>query len=173
MNKIKRIAIVGPECTGKTSLSVALADHYQTKWVPEYAREYLDQLDREYTQDDLLTIAKGQLLSEDSLAAHSKNILICDTNVIVVKVWSEFKYGNCDPQILELLNSRFYDLHLLTQIDIPWENDPQREHPFEREKLFAIYRSELEKLKTPFIEISGDLMNRKTFAIQAIDRILQ
>jgi NadR type nicotinamide-nucleotide adenylyltransferase len=172
VNKVKRIAIVGPECTGKTSLSKSLAHYYQTHWVPEYARLFLDQLDREYVQHDLLQIAKGQLAAEDTLALNAKNILICDTNLIVIKIWSEFNYGNCDPEILKLLNQRSYDLHLLTQIDIPWENDPQREHPNEREALFKIYKSELEKLKVPFVEIHGNQESRKLMAIQAIDEVL-
>jgi len=169
---IKRIAIVGPECTGKTSLSVALANHYQTRWVPEFARRFIDQLGREYVQSDLLQIAKGQLAAEDKLALLSNNILICDTNLVVIKIWSEFNYGNCDPEILNLLNLREYDLHLLTQIDIPWENDPQREHPYEREALFRIYKSELEKLNVPFVEINGTQELRKLMAIKAINEIL-
>ncbi len=171
-SQIKRIAIVGPECTGKTSLSVALANHYQTQWVPEYARQYINQLDREYVQEDLLKIARGQLQAEDTLTLQSKNVLICDTNLIVIKVWSEFKYGTCDPEILKLMHHRQYDLHLLTQIDIPWEEDPQREHPYERETLFKIYKSELESLKVPFVEIHSTQELRKSIAIQAINKII-
>jgi len=173
VNNLKRIAIVGPECTGKTSLSVALATHYQTNWAPEFARQFIDLLERDYTQNDLLSIAKGQLTSEDLAAQQSKNnILICDTNLIVIKIWSEFNYGNCDPEIVKLLNERHYDLHLLTQIDIPWEDDPQREHPNEREVLFSLYKAELEKLKTPYAEISGNPEMRKATAIKAINSIL-
>lgn len=167
----KRIAIVGPECTGKTSLSIALAAHYQTQWVPEYAREYLQQLERPYTQLDLLPIALGQLAAEDTLVQQANGVLICDTNLIVIKIWSDFKYGNCDPQIIKLLHQRHYDLHLLTQTDIPWENDPQREHPNQRKELFAIYKKELEKLNTSYVEISGDTHSRVASAIQAIDRL--
>lgn len=169
---IKRIAIVGPECTGKSSIAVSLTSHYKTQWVPEFAREYLNQLGREYVQRDLIEIAKGQLSAEDELAQKATHILICDTNLVVIKIWSEFKYGNCDPEIIQLLNSRMYDLHLLTDIDIPWENDPLREHPNERQTLFNIYQSELEKMNVPFIKISGSEEQRNSMAIQAIDQLL-
>jgi NadR type nicotinamide-nucleotide adenylyltransferase len=171
-NPIKRIAIVGPECTGKSSIALSLASHYQTTWVPEFARDYLNRLGREYVQSDLIEIAKGQLLTEDEHAQNAKQVLICDTNLVVIKIWSEFKYGNCDPEILKLLNSRKYDLHLLTDIDIPWENDPLREHPNERQTLFNIYQSELEKMKVPFIKISGSEEQRNSMAIRAIDQLL-
>jgi NadR type nicotinamide-nucleotide adenylyltransferase len=166
---IKRIAIVGPECTGKTSLSKTLAAHYQTLWVPEFARGYLHQLGRAYTQSDLLTIAEGQLSLEDSLAKKASNVLICDTNLLVIKIWSEFNFGNCDPQIVKLLHNRHYDLHLLTQIDIPWEDDPLREHPKEREELFSVYQANLKALNIPYVEISGSMENRTHTAIQAIE----
>lgn len=169
---IKRIAIVGPECTGKTQLSHALAKHYQTVWVPEYARHYIDRLNRPYVQEDLLTIAKYQLLTEDELALEANKVLICDTNLVVIKIWSEFKYGTCNPEIVRMLNNRTYNLHLLTNIDIPWENDPQREHPHQREQLYALYKKELEALGVPYRVISGSETLRLTTAIRAIDQIL-
>jgi NadR type nicotinamide-nucleotide adenylyltransferase len=169
---LKRIAIVGPECTGKSTLALSLASHYQTQWVPEFAREFLNQLDRDYVQSDLVEIAKGQLAAEDEAAYKAKSVLICDTNLVVIKIWSEFKYGNCDSEIIQLLNSRKYDLHLLTDIDIPWENDPLREHPDKRQALFALYKSDLGKMKVPFIEISGSSEQRISKATQAIDNVL-
>lgn len=168
---IKRIAIVGPECTGKTQLAIALATHYQTVWVPEYARHYIDLLNRAYVQDDLHKIARGQLFTEDELALEAKQLLFCDTNLVVIKVWSEFKFGNCDPDILNLLKNRHYDLHLLTNIDVPWENDPQREHPDKRDYFYSTYKTELENLAVNFIEIRGSHKERLTSAILAIDNL--
>ncbi|MBX2944669.1 MAG: ATP-binding protein [Cyclobacteriaceae bacterium] len=169
--KVKRIAIVGPECTGKTDLSMALAEHYETVWVPEYARGYIGRLDRPYQQADLYTIAQWQLFTEDELALKANMLLICDTDLTVIKVWSEFKYGNCDAKILSMMKSRRYDLHLLTGIDIPWENDPQREHPDKREYFYNLYKNELLAQGITPVEISGDRQTRKALAIAAIDAL--
>lgn len=170
--RLKRIAIVGPECTGKTHLAIQLAKHYKTVWVPEYARQYINRLNRPYTQADLLKIAKGQTFTEDELALEAKELLICDTNLVVVKIWSEFKYGVCDAEILRMLHGRKYDLHLLTNIDVPWENDPQREHPDQRELLYAHYVNEMENLGAHYTVINGDKKQRLEKAVQAIDKVI-
>ncbi len=171
--KIKRVVIIGPECTGKSELSEYLANHYRTSWVPEYAREYIDQLSRPYRESDLLEIARGQLRMEDKLVSKAHRLLVCDTNLIVIKVWSYFKYGRCDEEIIGFIQSRPYDLYLFTHIDIPWENDPQREHPNERLKLWNIYREELQNQKTPFVDIRGDREQRRETAIMAMDKLLR
>lgn len=171
--KVNRIAIVGPECTGKTDLARFLAQQYQTRWVPEFAREYLENLNREYVQPDLTEIAKGQLALEDSLAKQANQFLFCDTNLIVIKIWSEFKYHSCDPEIIKLLQQRTYDLHLLTDVDLPWEDDPLREHPDKREELFKLYESELQKSNTKFVTIRGDYATRRTKAVEAIEYLKQ
>lgn len=169
---VKRVAIVGPECTGKTALSKALAAHYHTMWVPEFARTYIDALNRPYRQADLLTIAQGQLNLEKHLAMQANRVLICDTNLIVIKVWSEFKYGTCDDEILKLLNSQHYDQYILTNIDVPWEDDPQREHPDKREYFFNVYRNELIQMQVSFTTVSGDPQQRIRMASTAIDLLL-
>lgn len=169
---VKRVAIVGPECTGKTALSKALAAHYQTVWVPEFARMYIDRLNRPYNQSDLLTIAHGQLESEKQLATQANRLLVCDTNLIVIKVWSEFKYGVCDTEILNLLASQHYDYYFLTDVDVPWEDDPQREHPDKREYFFDVYRNELIQLRVPFTTLSGNLPQRLLRATTVIDLLL-
>lgn len=170
--KVKRIAIVGPECTGKTTLAEALAQHYQTVWVPEFARTYLDELGRPYTQEDLLDIAHGQIKWEDEYALQANNLLICDTNLLVIKIWSEFKYGNCHSEIIHAVHSRHYDLHLLTHPDVPWEDDPQREHPDKRDLLFSIYKREIERMNVAYTEIYGSPEERLEKAVSAIDLIL-
>ena len=171
MSKPKRIAIVGPECTGKTSLAKALAEHYNTIWVPEFAREYIENLNRPYNQHDLVEIAKGQLLLEDNLTQHAGQLVICDTTLVVIKIWSEFKFGSCVPQILQEMHKRNYDLTLLTHIDVPWEHDPQREHPEQREELFNIYIKELKQQRIDFALIKGTLTNRLNRATQSIDKL--
>jgi NadR type nicotinamide-nucleotide adenylyltransferase len=171
-SSVKKVAIIGPECTGKSVLSAFLADHFKTEWVREYAREFLEGLNRDYNETDLLTIARGQLRLEDEAEKQAKNILFCDTNLYVIKVWSEFKYGQVNPEILKLMDHRTYDLYLLTNIDIPWSEDPQREHPHKRQELYSIYLSEMEKQPVPFVEISGEQDERRSTAIAAVKQIM-
>jgi NadR type nicotinamide-nucleotide adenylyltransferase len=170
---LKRVAIIGPECTGKSSLSQFLASHYKTAWVPEYARGYLQNLRRPYEDHDLLTIAHGQVRLEDEWASDARDVLICDTNLYVIKVWSEFKFGVVHPEILNVIKTRRYDHYLLTNIDLPWEEDPQREHPDKREKLYEIYRNEMLAQSVPFTEIKGEREQRRSAAIAVIDALIK
>lgn len=173
-SNIKRVVVIGPESTGKSTLSSLLAKYYNTTWVREYAREFIDRLDRPYDERDLLDIAKEQLRSEDREARKANRVLICDTNLIVIKVWSEHKFGACYPKILQMIKRRKYDLYLLTNIDVPWEDDLQREHPNLREFFFDIYKQELEKTGVPWVEISGeDFYPRQSKAVDAIDALLK
>jgi NadR type nicotinamide-nucleotide adenylyltransferase len=171
--EIKKVVVIGPECTGKSALSEFLAVHFKTEWVPEYARGYLDNLVRPYSQHDLTTIAHGQIQLEDKSMLHSNRVMFCDTNLYVIKVWSEFKYGNCDPEILNLISERKYDLYLLTYIDIPWETDPLREHPDKRQQLYEIYLSEMKNQSVPFVEIKGGRSTRQQSAIDAVNNLLK
>ncbi|MGX5818208.1 AAA family ATPase [Chitinophaga lutea] len=170
---MKKIVVIGPESTGKSTLSAQLAEHYGTLWVPEFARAYLENLGRPYGQHDLLTIAKGQLQAEDEAARHANGMVICDTDLYVVKVWSEAKYGECDPAILQLIAGRRYDLYLLTYIDIAWEDDPLREHPAPEERLYFynIYRDIVMNSGVPWADIRGGYEEREKKAIAAVERI--
>src|SRR6187549_922384 len=114
LSTIKKVCILGPECTGKTALSKFLSEHFKTVWVEEYARAYLNKLGRPYQQADLLKIAHGQIRMEDEWLPDSNKILICDTNLIVIKIWSQVKYGSCDDHLIRQLQGRTYDLFLLT-----------------------------------------------------------
>jgi NadR type nicotinamide-nucleotide adenylyltransferase len=169
---IKKVVIIGPECTGKSDLSHYLASYYNTIWVPEYAREFIDNLTRPYEQHDLLTISHHQTKMEDKAETEANQIIICDTNAYVIKVWSNFKFGYCHPEILSTIQTRKYDLYLLTYIDIPWEEDPQREHPEKRQQLYDIYLQEMLQQPVPFREIKGDRDQRRNLAKEAIDIIL-
>ena len=170
-DRLIKVAIVGPESTGKTFLAQKLAGHFDTHWVPEYAREYLDKTGGEYEQSDLLKIARGQVDLEDKLAEKSRNLLICDTNLLVIKIWSEHKYQNCHPWILQEILRRKYDLHFLCDIDLPWQEDPQREHPHLRTYFLDRYQTELTNLKVPFHMIRGNEMKRFHAAVNAIDNL--
>ena len=172
IGSIKKIAIVGPESTGKSTLAEKLATYYKTCWVREYAREYISKLQVHYQKKDLNLIAKGQISSEDSLITTANRILVCDTNLIVIKIWSEYKYGSCEGWILDQISTRKYDLHLLTYIDIPWENDPQREHPDKRAYFYNMYKEELESRKFRYVEIKGSMDERLSSSVCAINTLL-
>ena len=173
LNPPKKVVVIGPECTGKSELSEFLANCFNTRWVAEYAREYLDALTQPYQEHDLLTMARGQLLRETQQMAYANRVLICDTNLLVIKIWSYYKYGRCDEDILRLINPHAYDLYLLTYIDIPWEDDPQREHPHQREVLWNIYREELQRQRVSWIDIRGDRMERRKAAVAAVENLLK
>lgn len=168
----RKVAIIGPECTGKTDLSHRLAAYFKTEWVPEYARQYLNKLNRPYERSDLTKIAHGQVRMEDEWAREAKRVLICDTNLTVIKVWSEFKYGERDPEIIQVMKNRHYDLLLVTDIDIPWEDDPQREHPDKREHFRDVYITEAQESGIPFAIIEGTREQRLKKAVEEIEKIL-
>ncbi|MBU2651814.1 MAG: ATP-binding protein [Bacteroidetes bacterium] len=169
-DKTIRIAITGPESTGKSELAKTLAQHYSTLWVPEYAREYLENIHRPYNEDDILLIAKEQKIREDKTLRMAKRFLFCDTEALVTKIWSIVKYGHCDPWILDQINSNPHDLYLLCNIDLPWEEDPLREHPDKREYLFNLYVNELKVNKLPYGLVSGFGVNRLQNAINIIEQ---
>lgn len=163
--------VIGPESTGKSSLAAGLARHYGTGWVPEYAREYLLELEREYKEEDLYRIALGQLRLEEQAAAGAPQLLICDTDLYVIKVWSEHKFGTCDLRILEEIALRPYHLYLLTDIDTPWEYDPLREHPEPemREHFRHVYRDIVQNTGRPWLALQGGLEECLRDAVRFID----
>lgn len=168
VKEVKKICVIGPECTGKTDLARFLSEAFHAPWVEEYARAYLNKLGRPYGEEDLLKIAHGQLRMEDEWTQDAKNLLVCDTNLIVIKVWSQHKYGTCAPDIIKIIAERKYDLYLLTYIDVPWAEDPQREHPDKREHFWKIYQEEVRATGVPFVEINGDRETRRKKALEAI-----
>ncbi len=166
---IKRIAVTGPESTGKSVLAKQLADHYQTVWVPEFARSYLENLGRVYQEKDILEIAKGQVHAEAAASDMANGFLFCDTELIVAKIWSEVKYRRCDPWIIGEVERQSYDLYLLCDIDIPWEYDPLREHPHLRLDLFRMYQNELTGRNFSYAIVNGLGNRRLENAVAAIE----
>lgn len=172
---MKKVAVIGPESTGKSTLCAKLAAKYGVPWVAEYARGYLNGLGRAYHQSDLLAIARGQLGAEDQAAAGSDApFLVCDTDLYVIKVWSEHKYESCDPWILRQIAARRYDLYLVTDIDLPWQSDPQREHPEPkmREYFLRVYQDIALASSVPWALITGDAASRLGLAEGALARLM-
>ncbi|MCB9170418.1 MAG: ATP-binding protein [Flavobacteriales bacterium] len=168
----RRIAITGPESSGKTTLARAVAAHYGAPWVPEFAREYLERIDRPYVEADLIAIAKGQLAAEEARADASDPLLVCDTDMITLRIWSQEKYGRVAPELEQLMQGTHYDLALLCRPDIPWEYDPLRENPHDRDRLFEVYHETLIELQRPFVIIEGDRRDRLHRAVHAIGEVL-
>ena len=159
-----KIAITGPESTGKSTLSEKLAHHYNTNFVPEYSRSYLENFVGQYTENDVVEIAKGQynlILEEEK---KSSKILIADTEIVVCKIWVEYVFKHSNKVIDEILKQQNFDLYLLCDIDLPWVYDPLRENPNieERKELFEIYKNTLEQMKVPFEIVSESLSNAVT-----------
>ena len=169
MNSVKKIVVLGPESTGKSTLCAELAKHYNTSWCPEYARQFLNENGTKYSYEDLLTIAKGQLAGEDAHVENASDLLIIDTDMYVMKVWCEYVFNNCHPFILEQINSRKYDVYLLCDIDLPWTAEEMREYPNEepRRELFTIYKELLINQNTPWgiVQGTGDARTQNAVAL--------
>lgn len=171
----RRIVISGPESTGKSTLCKQLAAHYNTAWVPEYAREHLHNNGTNYTYNDLLAIARRQLALEDEITASTKRGLIfVDTDMYVMKVWCEFVFGKCHQWILDRIAERKYALYLLCNIDLPWVADEFREYPHiePRKKLFNMYKDNMINQHIPWKIISGNHEERFKSAVDAVNRLL-
>jgi NadR type nicotinamide-nucleotide adenylyltransferase len=164
---MKRYAIIGPESSGKTTLAQALADACDCMWVPEYAREFLLRRDGVYTKEDLDHIAKGQVTMWENLS--EEELLICDTDMLVMKVWSEFKYGESSETIRTLADAQHFDHYFLCRPDIAWEEDPLREHPEQRDELFEWYLREVQERGLPFTIVEGELKERIEKCLGTID----
>ncbi len=172
-----KIVLFGPESTGKTTLAKQLAKHYHTHWVPEYAREYLqkkwDDEGKICELEDLLPIAKGQMALENQLAKQANKILICDTDLLVTKVYSEAYFdGFCDPLLEKYALQNTYDLYFLTGIDVPWVPDDLRDRPDDRVKMLNLFKTALEKYQRTFVILEGNQEKRLNTAITETDKLM-
>jgi NadR type nicotinamide-nucleotide adenylyltransferase len=176
---MKKIVIIGPESTGKSTLCKQLAAHYNTTRCQEYAREYLLKHGNKYNYDDLLTIARGQVALDDKITKSAiRNLqseIFIDTDMYVMKVWCEFVYGKCHRYIIDQIAKRKYDLYLLCNTDLPWVKDELREYPdlHTRQKLYHIYKDIMINQPVPWIDISGNNEERLLKAIVAVDLLLK
>jgi len=172
-----KVVLFGPESTGKTTLSKQLARHYNSVWAPEYAREYLQEKwnnERKTCEaKDLLPIAIGQMKLENTLAKKTDSVLICDTDLLETKVYSETYYsGICDPLLEKYALENTYDIYFLTYIDTPWEADDLRDKPEERLGMFQSFQDALIKYDRPYVLLKGDKKTRLEIAAKHIDELL-
>jgi NadR type nicotinamide-nucleotide adenylyltransferase len=172
-NMQKKIALTGPESSGKSTLARQLATYFDAPVVPEYARLFLSLLGRPYVESDLMRIAAGQLRWEEALSDMGSPLLICDTELTVIKVWSEHRYGRCAPELSAAWGRQGYDLMLLCRPDIPWAYDPLREHPEGREVLFARYEAALAASGRPYEVLEGNAEARLRQAVDAIKKAIR
>lgn len=169
-NSLKKIAVIGPESTGKSTLCEGLSEHFDIDFIKEYSREFLTKLEREYTELDLLTIAKEQSAQISYASGQDQQLMIADTELLTIKIWSDVKYGRCNEEIEKMMLKQDFDLYLLCDTDVPWQDDPLREVPDldKREEIFELFKIELERLNWHYQIISGYQSERQSKAIEII-----
>lgn len=186
MQEVSKVVAIGPESTGKSTLCKSLASHFNAAWCPEYAREYLLAHGTNYTFEDLLTIAKGQLALEKEYASKAialweangkktlKPLLFVDTDMYVMKVWCEYVFGKCHQFILERIVESSCDLYLLCNIDLPWVRDELREYPDlqSREELYNIYKDILINQSVTWVDVKGGYEERFQTAMASVQKMI-
>lgn len=169
---MRKVAIIGPESTGKTALARALASYFRVPWIPEYARSYVENLDEHYSFEDVCKIAKHQIKTEESLEKNDVlSWIFFDTDLIITKVWFDYCYHQVPDFVTERLEKKFFDIYLLCEPDLPWEEDPVREHGDDRDFFFQWYKKEIQALGKPFIIVNGSGEERVQRAIRALNTL--
>ncbi len=168
----RRVCIVGAESTGKTTLAAALAEHYDTVWVPEYAREYLSANANTVTPAAMLDIARGQAASEERLAQQANRLLVTDTNLLTTQLWHERYFGEAPPEIQRLAAERTAHLYLVGGLDVPWVPDDLRDSPNLRHWFHDRFCQALTARGLPFVILTGPHAQRLRQATAAIDHLL-
>jgi NadR type nicotinamide-nucleotide adenylyltransferase len=170
--KIIKIAVVGPESSGKSTISAALAKHYQTLWVPEYARYYCEGLTEACTLQDELNMYYGQVALEKAMeTVLPNNLMICDTTFLTVKIWSDYQLGETPELVLEAIKKHEYDFYILLKNDLPWQEDPLRDFKGLGDYFFEVWIKELKAINANYKEVGGT-ENRLKNAIKTVDNYL-
>lgn len=173
-----RVVLYGPESTGKTTLARELAAHFNTEWVPEFSRDYLQEKWNQEKKlcelEDILPIAAGQIQMENKLAKKANKVLFCDTNLLETMVYSQAYFdGYCHPPLLKHALKAHYDLYFLTYIDMPWVEDDLRDRPHQRDLMFAKFKEPLDAYKKPYIILKGGFQERFETARRTIVEFLK
>jgi nicotinamide riboside kinase len=162
-----KIAVTGPESSGKTTLSRTLAEKLNVVFIPEFARTYIEEREGVYTESDLIPIAHGQ---KELLDKFKDSSLVSDTDFLVLKIWSSVKFQHVAKEIEDLYANTNFDLFVLCKPDIPWEADPLRENPSDRDYLFELYLRELKISGKRYITVQGTREERVNQVLQAITK---
>ena len=169
MNPVRRIAVLGAESSGKSTLCEALARRYDTLWVPEYLREFVETQGRVPFEADQFGIALTQRAREDAAAARASRLLFCDTTPLMTALYSRVYWGRVDSQLAALASRHDYALTLVTAPDTPWIADGlMRESEEVRARVYAMVVSELDARAIPFVLLQGDLPRR----VRQVERAL-
>lgn len=173
-----KVVLFGPESTGKTTLSRRLAEHYNTFWVEEFMREYLQEkwdIEKRVCEPrDIIPIATGQIDRENELSAKANKVLVCDTDLLELKVYSEAYYeGYCHPLLLKHALKNQYHVYFLTYIDVPWTPDDLRDKPHDRQGMFERFESALQLTNKPYVVLRGNEEERFKTAVSVIDKLLK
>lgn len=171
---VRRVCLLGPESSGKSTLARDLAHHFNTSYAWEYARPLLNPKGGRCDRDDISLIARGQIATEEALARHANRVLFVDTNVLLTTIWSQTLFGTCPEWVRRVARERRYDLHLLLDVDVPWVDDGQRYFPMpaDRVAFFERCRETLEREQLPYIVIRGSWEQRREQAIHEVRRLL-
>ena len=176
-SKCIKIVLIGPESTGKTTLALKLAQHYQAVFVPEYSRIYAENqllCNRSLTKDDVMPIAEGQMQLENSLAPKADTVLVCDTDLLETQVYAETYYAEAlFPELEKYARQNTYDLYFLTNVDVPWESDKVRDKPHHRESMLLAFENALKACDKPYVLLTGPTKERFALATKHIDAIVQ
>ena len=167
-----KVVITGVECSGKTTLARHLAELFQTQFIPEYARQYLEGLNRPYRQEDLVIIAQHQLYLHRKAEITSDQIVICDTGMMVMKMWSVIKYGMVSEELEKIISQDTPDLYILPDYNIPFELDGLRESGGRRQPIHKRYKDALECSDVSWIEVRGSEIERAEQAFLAISAMM-
>lgn len=170
---LTKIAVVGPESTGKSTMAKHLAQVLHTVCVPEYARYYCQHLDRNYTLQDEINMFHGQLALEEAIISFAnQDVLICDTTILTVKIWCDHLFGDTPALVKSTIATRPYDFYLLMDIDLPWEDDPLRDFPDQREHFRAVWEQGLQALEANYMVVSGQGEERLQRGVEHVMKFL-
>lgn len=170
-----RIVLYGPESTGKTSLAKALAEYYNTVWVPEYMRTFLENKmlvpgEEIVAYNELMPIAKGQIATENEAISKANKFLFCDTNLLEIEVYADYYFDRCPEEIRSFAQKNSYDLYLLTYIDTIWEEDDFRDSPENRQEFFKLFEDKLIHNNLPYLIVKGTMEERINFVTSELER---
>jgi len=167
---VKKICLYGPESTGKSFMAEKLAAHYQTEFVPEVAREIVTSND--FTVEDIVKIGYVQVGRIKEKIKTANKILFCDTDTITTQIYCRHYLGVVPEILFELEKEIIYNQYFLFDIDVPWVSDGMRDLCEQREKIFEVFKIELEKTGIPYLLVKGNYEERLHFVKMEVDKML-